>query len=185
MVGDLDADGGAPGDRGKDAHVHSSEGVRNVFLERGDPRDFHTRPELQFVTGDRGPHGLADEADLHAVRRERLLEHAPTRLHLDHVDRLVRRPPEGRERRKLPLARFGCRTEVEVALFARSEVVEDRFGAPRGLSCRLAAVRFGCNGHREVTLPVIDRCRRTRREVGRPLITVGEELIVEELVVEA
>ena len=89
MIGDLDTDRRATGDRRQDADIGGGHRVRDVFLEAGDLSDLDARPELEFVPGHRRPDGHADQFGLDVVLGERLLERLAAPLDLGHVDRLL------------------------------------------------------------------------------------------------
>ena len=67
VVGDLDADRRAAGDRGEDADVGGRHGVGDVALQAGDPGDLDAGAELELVAGDGGADGHADERRVDAV----------------------------------------------------------------------------------------------------------------------
>ena len=105
VVGHLDADRRAAGDRGQDAHVGGRHGVGDVALQAGDPGDLDAGAELELVAGDGRADGHADDRGVDAVRGQRLLEHPAARLDLGPVDRLGPGAGEVRAGRQRPRRR--------------------------------------------------------------------------------
>ena len=151
VVGHLDADRRAAGDRRQDAHVDGRHGVGDVALQAGDAGDLDAGAELELVAGDGRADGHADERRVDAVLGERLLEHPAARLDLGPVDRLGAGAVEERDRRQRPRAR------------AAAPSGGPRSGSP-GTS-RLGAAAAGAAGRDlgEVVGGVVDRRRRQRR----------------------
>jgi hypothetical protein len=107
VVGHLDTDRRAAGDRRQDADVGGGHRVGDVLLKVGDAGDLHAGAELELVAGDGGPDGHPDERGVDAVLLERIVQHVTASFDLAVVHRLLAGPGEDRRRGELPRAGAG------------------------------------------------------------------------------
>ena len=107
VIRHLHTDRRAPGDRRQDAHIGCCHRIRNVLLQTSEFRDFNAGAKFEFVPGNGGTDGHADQFGLDIVRRQRLLQRVPALLDRLHVDLLLPRLQQELHRRQNPLANLG------------------------------------------------------------------------------
>ncbi len=117
LVGNLDADRAAAGDRRQDADVVARHRVRDLLGEAGDLVDLHAGRELELVAGDGRADGRAEEAGVDAELAHGRLEDLAAFLHELRVDLARLAALQDRCGGQLPAARTVAGRQVDRQLF--------------------------------------------------------------------